>query len=455
MIRRGLFAIIIVILMASGQSGRVQAASGSKEPQPKTPIQHLVVLMQENHTFDNYFGTYPGVNGIQADTKMPVNPSDLSQGYITPWHIGSFATTDLSHSAATFHDQYNGGKMDSFIYALDLRNQDGRLAMGYYDGRDIPYYWNLADNYVLFDHFFSSARDGSGANHMFWVVGAQLSTNTGQSLSEQLANTQTIFDRLQAAGVSWKFYVQNYDPTITYRDLGNVGNRESQVIWVPLLNIDRFIDDPTLSSHIVDLSQYYVDLHNGNLPAVSYIVPSGDSEHPPSSLLSGQLFVKSLIQELMRSSAWNNSAFLLAYDDWGGWYDHVNPPQVDANGYGMRVPALLVSAYAKKGSINSTQLDFTSILKFIENNWGIAPLADRDAKANDIISAFDFNQQPRQPEILSLTRGSAAPAKIAPTKVIYSAYGLALVLSVLVIGIAFISSLWLKVKKHPRSEAAR
>jgi phospholipase C len=439
--------------MGSGQFGRVQAASVTKDPQPKTPIQHLVVLMQENHTFDNYFGTYPGADGIPAGTKMPVNPNDLSAGYIGSWHLGTFATTDLSHSAATFRDQYNNGKMDSFIYALNERNQDGRLAMGYYDGSDIPYYWNLADNYVLFDHFFSSARDGSGANHLYWVGGTEPKSNTGQTLPQQLATLPTIFDRLQAAGISWKFYVQNYDPTITYRDLGNVGNRESQVIWVPLLEIDRFIDNKTLSSHIVDLSQYYIDLHNGNLPAVSYIVPSGDSEHPPSSLLSGQLFVKALIQELMRSSVWNSSAFLLAYDDWGGWYDHITPPQVDENGYGMRVPAILVSPFALKGSINHTQLDFTSILKFIEENWGIAPLADRDAKANNFLSAFDFNQKPRQPVFLPITRVNSVPAKIAPTKVIYSAYGLALSLSVLVIGFAFVSTLW--VKKHPKSEGAR
>jgi phospholipase C len=121
----------------------------------------------------------------------------------------------------------------------------------------------------------------------------------------------------------------------------------------------------------------------------------------------------------------------------------------------MRVPAILVSAYARKGTIDHTQLDFTSILKFIENNWNIAPLADRDTKANDIISAFDFSQQPRQPEFLSLTRGSAAPPKTAPTKVIYSAYGLAVVVSIVVIGIAFISTLFLSLKKHPRREAAR
>jgi phospholipase C len=451
--RRSYFVMLLAILASFGQWGRVQAASLPAGPQPKTPIQHLVVLLQENHTFDNYFGTYPGADGFPPGTKMPINPNNLSAGYEVPWHIGTYATTDLSHSAATFRDQYDGGKMDAFISALIQRNQDGRLSMGYYDGRDIPYYWNLADNYVLFDRFFSSAKDGSGGNHLYWVAATAPAVTGNEKLSDLLANTPTIFDRLQVAGVSWKFYVQNYDPTITYRDLGNIGNRESQVIWVPLLNMDRFIDNPVLSSHIVDLNQYFTDLRNGNLPAVSYIVPSGDSEHPPSSLASGQLFVKNLIQELMRSTAWNNSAFLLAYDDWGGWYDHVSPPQVDSGGYGMRVPAILISPYALKGTINHTQLDFTSILKFIEQNWGISPLADRDAKANNLLSAFDFNQKPRQPEYLPLTRQTGAVSKTAPTKVIYSAYGLAFSLSVLVIGIAYLSSLWLR--RRSKDEATR
>ncbi len=125
--------------------------------------------------------------------------------------------------------------------------------------------------------------------------------------------------------------------------MASQGNKGSQVIWVPLLNFDRFIDDPTLASHIVDLSQYYVDLRKGTLPAVSYIVPSGTSEHPPEYPATGERQVKNLVQELMRSSVWNSSAFMLLYDDWGGWYDHVVPPQVDAYGYGLRVPALLVS----------------------------------------------------------------------------------------------------------------
>ena len=207
-------------------------------------------------------------------------------------------------------------------------------------------------------------------------------------------------------------------------------------MWVPLLNFDRFIDDPTLSSHIVDLNQYFNDLHNGTLPDVSYIVPSGASEHPPSNLMSGQRFVKSIIQELMRSPVWDSSAFLLAYDDWGGWYDHVSPIQVDQFGYGPRVPALLVSPYAKSGYIDTTVLDFTSILKFIEQNWNIAPLAARDTNANNFLSAFDFTQAPRLPNFLPLTRIVAIVPKKDPTKVIYLGYGGALFLALSVVTVA-------------------
>jgi phospholipase C len=173
-----------------------------------------------------------------------------------------------------------------------------------------------------------------------------------------------------------------------------------------------------------------VDLQNGTLPAVSYIVPSGASEHPPSSLMSGQRFVKNILQELMRSTAWDSSAFLLAYDDWGGWYDHVNPPQVDQYGYGLRVPAILVSPYAKNHYIDHTALDFTSILKFIEQNWNIAPLASRDSNANNFLDAFNFHQPPRLPDFLPLTRIAATPVKKDPSKIIYLGYGGALFLAV-------------------------
>jgi phospholipase C len=449
MIFRFSLVLFLVALLAFAPVVQVQAASN----QPTTPIQHLIVLLQENHSFDNYFGTYPGADGLPAGTKMPIDPANPGAGYVTPWHIGNSTITDLSHSAATYREQYDNGKMDAFVSALNRRNQDGKLSMGYYDGSDIPYYWNLADNFVLFDHFFSSAKDGSFANHMYWVAGIPPVTQKGQQLSDMLANVPTIFDRLQAAGVSWKFYVQNYDPTLTYRNLGTSGNRASQVIWVPLLNFDRFIDDPTLSSHIVDLSQYFVDLNNGTLPSVAYVIPSGASEHPPSSLKTGQTFVKTLIQELMRSSAWNSSAFLLAYDDWGGWYDHVLPPQVDQYGYGPRVPAILVSPYAKTGYIDNTVLDFTSILKFIEQNWDVPSMAQRDAKANNFVSAFDFNQGPRQPVFVSSTRANNSLPKKDPSEVIYLFYGLALLISILAFSFAILRTR--RSRTHIPREVAR
>lgn len=417
--------LIAALVAGLLQVAPVAAASDLQAPQPATPIEHLIVLMQENHTFDNYFGTYPGANGIPEGTRMPVDPNDPTAGYVEPWHIGNSSISDLSHNQATYEEQFNHGDMNGFVAALNRRNQNGRLAMGYYDERDIPYYWNLADNYVLFDNFFSSAKEGSFTNHMYWVAAQSPDAKSGETLSQTLSDVPTIFDRLQAAGVSWKFYVQNYDPTITYRNLKVSGNRASQVIWVPLLNIDRFLDDPELSRHIVNLDEYYTDLRNGTLPAVAYIVPSGASEHPPSTPQAGQRFVKNLIQELMRSDAWDSSAFLLTYDDWGGWYDHVAPPQVDGYGYGPRVPALLVSPYALQGKVDSTQLDFTSILKFIEENWGIVPLSERDANANNFLSAFDFTQPPHPPEFLSVTREQkpSANAQSNRTNIIYAAYG--------------------------------
>ena len=406
------------------------------EPRPNTPIEHVIVLMQENHSFDNYFGTYQNADGIPPGTCIPVDPfNPWNPSCVAPFHLGDneVQLEDPDHSSHTFLLQYNDGRMDGFVYALRRKNQDGRLTMAYYDDRDLPYYWNLADEYALFDRFFSSAAGGSFTNHIYWVA-AVPGMDRSKLPPEGLGDLPTIFDRLEERGISWKFYVQNYDPRITYRTRGVLqGPKAAQAVWVPLLNYARYIDDPELSSHIVDLAEYFEDLQNGTLPAVAYMVPSGPSEHPPSSVMSGQRFVRTLLNELMRSTAWNSSAFILTYDDWGGWYDHVSPPQVDASGYGFRVPALLVSAYARRGYIDSTELDYTSILKFIEQNWDLEPLADRDANANSLVTAFDFSQPPREPRMIPWERPRKEP-KVEPRRdVIYTAYGAALVLPALLI----------------------
>ena len=425
---RYLLCILAVSFLLPNASARADVPSQS--PTPNTPIEHLLVLMQENHTFDNYFGTYPGAEGIPEGTCIPVDPFDkTNQECVEPFHIGDRPIDDLDHSESTFELQYNKGLLNGFVYALNQRNQNGSMSMGYYDDRDLPYYWNLVDEYVLFDHMFSSDHGGSFANHMFWVSGQQ---GGPRVTTDGYDDILTIFDRLQERGIPWKFYVQNYDTGITYRTSDQViGNRSSQVIWVPVLNMARFLDDPELASHIVDLNEYYTDLENGTLPAVAYIAPAGASEHPPGSIRSGQKFVKALIQALMRSSSWESSAFMVMYDDWGGWYDHVPPPQVDEYGYGMRVPAFMVSAYAKQGYIESTVLDFTSILKFIEENWGLEPLAERDAQANNFLTAFDFSAPPREPVFLPFER-VVKEERVEPRRyVIFAAYGSAIVLGIL------------------------
>jgi phospholipase C len=423
----GLSCLIILIVVS--MRGAVTQADG---PTTKTPIEHFLVLMQENHSFDNYFGTYPGANGIPPDTCMPVDPFDPNNTEcVQPFAIGSgdVQMDDPDHSSETHALQYDGGALDGFVYALSVRNQDGRLAMAHYTEQDLSYYWNIADEYVLFDNLFSSVHGGSFENHMYWVA-ATTGQKEGYTLQQALADTPTIFDRLQEQGISWKFYVQNYDPGLNYRTSHQYpANRASQVTWVPLLNIDRFLDDPDLFSHIVNMDEYYSDLVNGTLPSVAFMVPSGPSEHPPSNVRSGQRFIRTLIQALMQSRYWDSSAFVWSYDDWGGWYDHVSPPQVDQDGYGFRVPALLVSAYAKQGYIDHTQLDFTSFLRFIEDNWGLAPLATRDAQANNITDAFDFTQPPRPAKFLPFERLSQVAQAEPDRRVIYVLYGAILVLS--------------------------
>jgi phospholipase C len=335
-----------------------------------------------------------------------------------------------------FEGEYNNGKMDGFVSAFDNQKGVGPLAMGYYDERDLPYYWNIADNYVLFDRLFTSAAGGSVWNHMYWVTGTPGNPNDDALLpnGQGFDAVPTIFDRLQAAGISWKFYVQNYKPEVTFRTPGN-GDEGSQIVWVPPLDYNRFLDNPELHGRIVDMSQYYKDLNDGTLPAVSFMVPSGASEHPPGSIQAGEQFVRTLINSLMRSSAWSSSAFMWTYDDWGGWYDHVKPPKVDKYGYGFRSPALLVSPYAKKGHVDHTTLDFTSELKFIETNWGVRPLAARDAAANNITSAFDFGSPPRAAEFLSEAR-TVTPLPDTREGAVYLSYGLAVLAVPLFVGMA-------------------
>jgi phospholipase C len=429
----------IVAAVLGGLLTVTPAAATSPAFAPRTPIQHAVFLMEENHTFDNLFGTYAAGDGIPADACMPVNPGKQAAGCVKPQFIGDQAVQDLSHTRGTFAAQFDKGKMDGFVQAQTQAGANGSLAMGYYDERNVPFSWNVADQFVLFDRFFSSANGGTVWNHMFWVTGA-----AGSELdaipSEGFGDLPTIFDRLQAAGVTWKFYVQNYDPTVTFRNAAGIATQSSQVERVPLLAYARYLDDPALLSHVVDVSQYYRDLNAGTLPSVAYIVPSGVGEHSPGSVRAAEQFAGSLINALTRSSAWPTSSFLWTYDDWGGWYDHVSPPQVDRFGYGFRVPALLIGPYARKGYVDHTVLDFASIVRFITDNWGLEPLAARDAAAQTFMGAFDFANTARPPVFVAASRDVETLRHEPQRPIIFLTYGAALALALALILFAAVRS---------------
>jgi phospholipase C len=419
----------VAVALAAFTGGACLALAGTPAaaaPSPTTPIEHFVVLMQENHSFDNYFGTFPGADGIPRGTCMPVGSSSSERPCVRPFHAERGGGPDLPHDVRVHRAQLARGAMDGFIRGVSTGRQRPELGvMAHYTGRDLPFYWNVARKYVLFDHWFAAAPGGSVPNRLSWVSGTP--GGRSDSIPEGgFGHLPTIFDRLERRGVSWKFYVEDYNPRRSFG--AGHADTSSQAVRVPLLNFPRYVRNPRLLRHIVDLDEYYDDVRDGTLPAVAYIAPAGGSEHPPRPPQTGQTLVRTLLTALARSPVWRRSAFMWTYDEWGGWFDHVRPPA----GRGFRVPALLVSPYAREGEVDSTVLDHTSILRFIEDNWGLAPLTRRDARANGLSQAFDFGRPARRPEIVAAVRGESENAE--PRRwIIYLWYGAGVLLSVFLI----------------------
>jgi phospholipase C len=429
--------LLIAAVILAAMPTMPAAASPVEDTPTTTPVKHVVWMMQDNHSFDNYFGTYPGADGIPGGICQRLNINKKStKGCIQPFHIGDTPIEDLSQGPGVQRRQYNSGRMDGFVAAYRRLGLDGTSAMGYYDGSDIPFHWNVADQYVLFDRFFASTKVGSREAYLYWLAGNAPVGQTPLRNSAGYDALPTVFDRLAERQISAKFYVENLDATAT-RGQPDV-NRPSQLVKVPLLGMKRFRDGGALAGRVVDLNQYYLDLRNGTLPAVSYIVTTKSSENPPADPSAGTRTLRKVTSELMKSSAWSTSALMWTYDGWGGWYDHVPPPRVDSRGYGFRVPALLVSPYAKKGAVDHTVLDYTAMLHFIESNWNLKPLSVRDRESAGLASAFDFTAPPRAGTLFPRTwpAPTVRAAIDSPTPVIYGVYGVALVLAIAVLSLA-------------------
>jgi phospholipase C len=366
--------------------------SGGIDP---SKIRHLFVIVQEGHTFDNYFGGYPGADAMAGNAVVLLDPKNPAKGTAqgSPFDPTLGHPSPLSDVGGTARAAYDSGKMDGFYAAQTARGLNGFDSLKHYSPTELAYYWSLARNYVLMDHFFSSAMAGSLENHMYLMAGTSLTPK--QRSVPGGYSMRTIFDELDAANISWMVYVRQHDATLNPVRLNGAGAFVPEVVRVPLLDMPSFTNDPARSHRIVERSRLFADLNADRLPEISYIFPNGDSERAPGSVSEGQGRVEGIINSIMRSPAWASSAVILTWSDWGGYYDHVAPPQVDGAGLGFRVPTMVISPYSRHGYVDHTTADLTSILKFIEDAHGLAPLTKRDAAAYNLGSAFDFNAPPK------------------------------------------------------------
>ncbi|HEV2276555.1 MAG TPA: alkaline phosphatase family protein [Acidobacteriaceae bacterium] len=432
-------------------------------------IRHVIMIMQENRSFDSYFGTFPGAEGFPMRDGVPAvcDPDPRSGGCVKPYHDAHDVNGGGPHGQKAAADITNGGKMQGFIAAAE-NGRRGCLAgasavcapsaphdvMGYHDEQDIPNYWAYARNFVLHDHMFEPNASWSLPAHLF-QVSAWSAYCTQHNQPEKCTNalqapgmppdfegrSAAVFGGEERNGpsgthpiyawtdltyllhknhVSWGYYVvKGTEPDCeddTEKNCPPVKqNARTPGIWNPLPYFDTVRDDGELD-RIQPIEDFYEQARKGTLPAVVWIVPSGDvSEHPPAKVSDGQTFVTRLINAVMQGPNWNDCAIFLAWDDWGGFYDHVVPPKVDKNGYGLRVPSLVISPYAKKAMVDKQVLSFDAYLKFIEDDFlngaRLDPKTDgrpdprptvRETapQLGDLANDFDFNQRPRPPLVL-------------------------------------------------------
>jgi acid phosphatase len=362
---------------------------------------------------------------IPAD--LPVQPFDLMR-YVPPDQI----TDNIVHLFYQQQYQINGGRMDKFVAWNDAGGDHGGLAMSYYDVTDMPL-GRLARQYTLCDNFFHSAFGGSWLNHM-WLVSARTpywpeaprdmvaqldargvlipgtrqdaevtpdgyAVNTVYSTHppypENVAperrlppqTAPTIGDRLRERGVSWAWYAGGWNDATAGRPA-----KLFQFHHQPFAYFARYAPGTPERNHRNDEADFFADLAAGSLPAVAFVKPIGeDNEHPGyATLAAGQRHIARLVKAVQDSSVWPHTVIIVTYDEHGGRWDHVPPPVIDRWGPGQRVPAVIISPFAKKGFVDHTQYETVSVLKFIATRWGLPPLGERDRYANDLTHAFEF-----------------------------------------------------------------
>jgi phospholipase C len=445
-----LSVLLSVVMLAGCQPGPVGAVPQAGQPPaassadttvavtaatPSTglnKIEHFIFIMQENRSFDSYFGTYPGADGIPGGVSF-IDPRDRTT--VVPYHDTNDVNRGGPHDWDNAQADINGGKMDGFLAeAYKGRAANGQPfdpaaapgknpkdVMGWHDYREIPNYWSYAQLYVLQDRMFESVASYSLPAHLYMLAAQSGGYYSAHDQSKPTTyNFPEITELLTNGKIDWKYYVTSgsLPDTEDAHVVGSISqqqqNPDKYTLWNPLPAFPAVQDNPSQRSRLQDTSRFYADAANGKLPQVSWVIPSGAvSEHPPAGVREGMAYVTGLINSVMQSPEWPSTAIFLSWDDWGGFYDHVPPPMVDQYGLGIRVPGLVISPYAKQGYIDHNTYSFESWLRIVEERFDVHPMTARDTNALDMIPSFDFTQKPRSPVVLSATRrGSPYPPKL-------------------------------------------
>ena len=438
-------------------------------------IKHVIIVMQENRSFDSYFGTYPGADGLPRKNGVPTVcvPDPSTKKCVAPFHDVYDVNGGGPHDSSDAIADVNKGKMNGFINSVykaantcvqaadpacnhNLKSNATKPdVMGYHTAAEIPNYWTYAKDFTLDDHMFEPVKSWSLPDHEYLVSGwAAKCKNKNPSscknaidsysllqfdhaVDQELTQGTTSIDLawtdltylLFKHNVTWGYYIQTGqqpDCADDHQETCKLGpqNYRTYGIWNPLpLFTDVQADNQ--EKNIQPLDNFLAQAHTGTLPSVSWVTPAQvDSEHPPASVHQGQAYVTSIINAVMKSPDWKSSAIFLAWDDWGGFYDHVKPPKIDQNGYGLRVPAITISPYAKQGSIDHSTLSSDAYLKFIEDDFlggaRLNPKTDGrpdprpDVRENakqlgNLANDFNFKQAPRPPVLLPTNPPSDSP----------------------------------------------
>jgi phospholipase C len=415
------------VFIMVGCSAGAGAPSGSLPPPPLaaakqhaasssgTPIQHVVIIVQENRSFDNLFATFPGANGATSGKTHTGQTVQLLAKPLTSNLI-------LNNSHLAWLEDYDNGAMDGF----DLVYVNGHActcAYQYVKPSQIKPYWDLAHQYVLADNMFQTQTSGSFTAHQDLIRGDTVLNSTTSlidfpsdgpwgcdapsgttttlltSAGKYEPNAgpfpclsySTIRDLLDAKSVSWKYYTPNI-----HTHGGDIWNAFDAISAV---RNDQQEWQTNVSSPETNI---FTDISSNSLAAVSWVIPDGEnSDHPAQKLWeqgkdTGPSWVAQVVNALGQSAYWKSTVIVVTWDDWGGWYDHVAPPQLDYNGLGFRIPMIVVSPYARAGLVSHTQYEFGSILKFVEDTFDLGRLGTTDVRANSIVDGLDFSQKPRR-----------------------------------------------------------